>query len=165
MPIPEAFLNQIKCCAFNDGHIAIEPVLVKCGANVCKECIKTTEVINCYNCNGTHEKKDSINSPINNLSESMVQYYLKDLFEYTKETKKRIGFKLSSISFFNLSLEIIFNSFINIQEERLIDELNLKIEGIENEMDIRVESLIASIHKYREEYKIKLETVKKEFQK
>ena len=62
---------------------------------------------------------------------------------------------------------IIFDSFIslNIQEQSLVDELNLKIEGIENEMDIRVESLIALIHKYREECKIKLETVKEEFQK
>ena len=62
---------------------------------------------------------------------------------------------------------IIFDSFIslNIQEQSLVDELNLKIEGIENEMDIRVESLIASIHKYREECKIKLETVKEQFQR
>ena len=66
MAIPEAFLNQMKCCAFDDGHIAIEPVLVKCGANACRECIKSTkgEVIKCFNCNGTHETKDSINSPI-----------------------------------------------------------------------------------------------------
>ena len=58
----------------------------------------------------------------------------------------------------------MFNSFINIQES-LIDEFNLKIEVIENEMDIHVESLIASIHKYREECKIKPETAKEEFQK
>ena len=57
----------------------------------------------------------------------------------------------------------MLKSFVNIQEG--IDEFNLKIERIENEMDIRVESLIESIHKYREECKIKLETVKEEFQK
>ena len=97
MAIPEAFLNQIKCCALDDGHIVIEPVLVKCGANACKECIKTAEVINCYNCNGTHQTKDSINSPINKSSELIVQYFLNDLFEYAKETMKTIGSKLSSI--------------------------------------------------------------------
>ena len=166
MAIPEAFLNQMKCCAFDDGHIAIEPVLVKCGANACRECIKSTkgEVIKCFNCNGTHETKDSINSPIIKSSESMVQYFLNDLFEYAKETMKTIVSKLSSILNY-LLIEIVFNSFVNIQEESLIGELNSKIEGIENEMDIRVESLIASIHKYREECKIKLETVKEEFQK
>ena len=97
MPLHEDILNQLKCCAFNDGHIAIEPVLVKCGANACKECIKTASVINCYNCNDTHETKDLINSPINKLSESMVKIYLNDLFDYAKETMKAIGSKLSSI--------------------------------------------------------------------
>jgi hypothetical protein len=42
----------------------------------------------------------------------------------------------------------------------LVDELNLKIENIENEMDIRVESLIASIHDYRDECKKKLDNFK-----
>ena len=98
MTIYEDILNQLKCCAFNDGHIAIEPVLVKCGAYICKECIKTASVINCYNCNDTHETKDLINSPIIKLSESMVQYYLNDLLEYAKKTMKTICSKLSSIS-------------------------------------------------------------------
>ena len=110
MPLPEAFLNQIKCCASSDGHIVIEPLLVKCGVNACKECIKNAKegVINCYNCNGTHRTKDSINSPINKSSESMVQYYLNDLFEYAKGTIKAFGSKLSSILIY-LSIEIIFN--------------------------------------------------------
>ena len=89
MTIYEDILNQLKCCAFNDGHIAIEPVLVKCGAYICKECIKTASVINCYNCNDTHETKDLINSPIYKLSESMVKIYLNDLLEYAKETGKK----------------------------------------------------------------------------
>jgi hypothetical protein len=44
-----------------------------------------------------------------------------------------------------------------------MDELNHKLECIENEMDIRVESLIADIHKYREEYKNILVTFKEKF--
>ena len=166
MPIPETFLIQMKCCAFNDGHIAIEPVLVQCGANACKECIKSAKgaVIKCYDCNGTHETKDSTDSPISKLSESIVQYYLNDLFEHAKENMKTIGSKLSSILIY-LSIGKIFNLLINIQEESLVDELNFKIEEIENEMDIRVESLIASIQSNREECKIKLETMKEEFQK
>jgi hypothetical protein len=39
MPIPEAILNQMKCCLFNDVHIAIEPILVSCGSSVCKKCV------------------------------------------------------------------------------------------------------------------------------
>jgi len=42
----------------------------------------------------------------------------------------------------------------------LIDELTLKIQNVELEMDIRVESLISSIHDYRDECKKKLDRFK-----
>jgi hypothetical protein len=47
----------------------------------------------------------------------------------------------------------------------LTHELNIKIETIEYEMDIRVESLVASIHDYRDECKKKLDLIKEDFQK
>jgi hypothetical protein len=47
----------------------------------------------------------------------------------------------------------------------LNNELNLKIESIENEMDIRVESLVASIHDYRDECKKKLDLIRDDFKK
>jgi hypothetical protein len=37
--ISETLLNQIKCCSPTDGHITIEPILLKCGGNICKQCI------------------------------------------------------------------------------------------------------------------------------
>ena len=42
----------------------------------------------------------------------------------------------------------------------MVDELNYKFQCIENQMDIRVESLVASIHEYRDKFKIKLDTYK-----
>ena len=39
MSIPKEVLNELKCCFFNDGHIAIEPIFIDCGATGCKECI------------------------------------------------------------------------------------------------------------------------------
>ncbi len=44
-------------------------------------------------------------------------------------------------------------------------ELNSKLESIENEMDIRVESLVATIHDYRDECKKKLDFIKDELKK
>ncbi len=41
----------------------------------------------------------------------------------------------------------------------------LKIEKIENEMDVRTESLIIEIHNYRADFKLKLDEYKMEFQK
>ena len=40
-----------------------------------------------------------------------------------------------------------------------------KIEKIENEMDIRVESLISEIHQYRDDYREKLNKFKEDFKK
>ena len=45
----------------------------------------------------------------------------------------------------------------------MIDEFNSKIQSIENEMDIRVESLVASIHDYRDECKKKLDVFMERF--
>jgi hypothetical protein len=42
-------------------------------------------------------------------------------------------------------------------------ELSSKIEIIEDEMDTRVESLISSIHDYRDECKKKLDSIKDDF--
>jgi hypothetical protein len=42
----------------------------------------------------------------------------------------------------------------------LVSELSSKIEILEIEMDIRVESLISSIHDYRDECKKKLDLIK-----
>jgi hypothetical protein len=48
-------------------------------------------------------------------------------------------------------------------EDKLVSELSSKIENIEIEMDMRVESLVSSIHDYRDECKKKLDTVKDDF--
>jgi hypothetical protein len=47
----------------------------------------------------------------------------------------------------------------------LIGELSSKIEIIENEMDTRVESLISSIHDYRDECKKKLDSIRDDFKR
>jgi hypothetical protein len=46
-----------------------------------------------------------------------------------------------------------------------LNELNTKILIVENEMDIRVESLVSEIHKYREEFKQKLDRYKTNIEK
>ncbi len=43
-------------------------------------------------------------------------------------------------------------------------DIKLKIENIEHELDIRVESLISEIRNYHDEYKLQLEKYKKVFE-
>ena len=47
----------------------------------------------------------------------------------------------------------------------MVSELSSKIENIEIEMDIRVESLISSINDYRDECKKKLDLIRDDFKK
>ena len=50
-------------------------------------------------------------------------------------------------------------------ENELTEKLNARIEKIENEMDIRVESLVSSIPDYCEEFKKKLDSIRDDFKK
>jgi hypothetical protein len=86
MPIPEEVLNEIKCCFFNDCHIAIEPILVSCGAIGCKQCVETSKIdeIACNSCKGKHKTKHLINTPVIKVCETIVKSFVSDLFEYVK---------------------------------------------------------------------------------
>ena len=78
MPLPGALLNQIKCCLSNDGHILIEPVVLKCTGSACKECISDSEeeVIYCYACNGKHQKNDLLNATVNTVAKILVENFI-----------------------------------------------------------------------------------------
>jgi hypothetical protein len=86
MPIPEEVLNGMKCCFYNDGHIAIEPILVGCGAIGCKQCLlrSNIEEIDCYSCKGKHKTQDLKNTPVIKPNEHLIKSYVSDLFEYVK---------------------------------------------------------------------------------
>ena len=90
MSIPEPILNQIKCCQGNDGHIAIEPVLLNCGGHICKQCISesSNEISNCLHCKSQHNKRDLLNSTISKLAEITINSYLNDLFQYIETMLK-----------------------------------------------------------------------------
>ena len=92
MPIPAPVINQMKCSFFNDGHIAIEPIQLKCGATACRECVNNSsdEKIDCNSCKEKHEKKDLINLPVNKVAETLVHNFLEDLLEDIKIKYKKI---------------------------------------------------------------------------
>jgi hypothetical protein len=76
----------MKCCLFNDGHIAIEPIQVSCGAIGCKQCLLNSNIeeIDCYSCKGKHKTQDLNNTPVIKSVENLVKSYVSDLFEYVK---------------------------------------------------------------------------------
>jgi hypothetical protein len=87
MLFPEEVLNGMKCCFYSDGHIAIEPILVSCGAIGCKQCLlrSNIEEIDCYSCKGKHKTQDLKNIPVIKTVENLVKSHVSHLFEYVKE--------------------------------------------------------------------------------
>jgi hypothetical protein len=85
MSISDYILNKIKCCLnINDMcHVVNDPILLKCGGNACKQCVinSTDTMIKCFGCNGEHSKIDSLNLPKNTLVESVIHFFLNDLFK------------------------------------------------------------------------------------
>ena len=99
MPIPEEVLNVMKCCFLNDGHIAIEPILVGCGAIGCKQCVlrSNIEEIDCNSCKEKHRTNDLKNIPVIKPYENLVKSYVSDLFEYVKVNLDKTASSLEGI--------------------------------------------------------------------
>jgi len=93
MPITNACLNHLKCCLHKDGHIVIQPVLLKCRSNACKQCILDSkeEKVICYSCKDTHDKKELLNTTtLNRTAETLTQNFLTDLIDYIQDKIKLI---------------------------------------------------------------------------
>ena len=103
MPISETFVNQFKCCLSDDGHIFIDPVVLKCKGNSCRKCISDSkkEDIYCYKCNNNHLKKELLDAPGNELATEFVKMKLSDLFEYVGNKWKLFSEKVQSTSNFS----------------------------------------------------------------
>ena len=75
MSLPDYVFKQIKCClSADDSHIIIEPVILKCGGNACKECVIGS--FKCLHCNNTHSNDDYTDCK---SVESLIRFVMKDL--------------------------------------------------------------------------------------
>ena len=117
MSISDLIFNKIKCCLNNDMcHVVNDPIFFKCGAYACKNCVSdyTDTMIKCFGCNGEHSKIDSLNLPKNTLVESVIHFFLNDLFKDINSNLASItgllkGFvTLCCNSFNNKLFEIIY---------------------------------------------------------
>jgi hypothetical protein len=106
MPIPEAILNQLKCCFFNDGHIAIEALLLSCGSSVCRKCVVDSKenVFQCFSCNENHKISDLIKAPVIKVAESIVKTFINDLFDYVETTLEKCSAAVKGILLKNSQL-------------------------------------------------------------
>jgi hypothetical protein len=101
MSLPDYVLKEIKCCLNEDQHILLDPVLLKCGGNACKECINdpSKTSVACFKCKSSHLKNDFTDCKV---AESLIRYVLKDLSKNLDDEIKLIKDHLKGL-FFNFS--------------------------------------------------------------
>ena len=81
--IKEDVTRQIKCglSSIDDEHFVIEPMLLSCGDNACKNCIENLNEMQkeCNHCKKIHKKDDLKKAVPNNAVKLLMKSYLKEL--------------------------------------------------------------------------------------
>ena len=154
----------LKCCLSEqqESHTVFEPIKLKCEGNACKKCVleSLNDSFKCFNCNDQHKKEDFLDASVDKMSESLIKLSLNNFFEELREKLKFLTDNLKGMIFFRFLTKIYYKCL----EENMIEEMQNKLFNIENEMDIRVESLISEIHQYRNEFKLELNEFQREFE-
>lgn len=166
MSIPENVLKEIKCCLSNDDHIVIEPVLLSCDGNACNRCIYSFKESLCKNCSKKHDNDDVLYAPDNKMAKKLVEKYINEIFQDLIARLELIKEGLRGmLTFINVGIKFRNLIIVFITEESLLDELNAKLEIIENEIDLRVESIVSKAHTYGDELRMELNEFKENFQR
>ena len=96
--IREEISRQVKCglSSSDDDHFIIEPMLLPCGDNACKNCINdlTEKRKKCNHCKTTH-KKDDLKKAVPNIAvKLLMKSYLKELND---ELDVKVKFAIDSM--------------------------------------------------------------------
>ena len=106
-----------------------------------------------------------LKSPKNSFAENIIQCSLNDLFEYAQN---QIRNSLNSKSYYFIILCIMGKKILNFfgnTRDSLLSNLNDHIVEIENQIDLRYESLVESLEMNRTECKIKLNIFRDDMEK
>ena len=110
-----------------------------------------------------HELESLENLPLNfHIQELIRNVYLKNLNCCFDEKLRKLSEELKGIFQTKRDHEIV--KTFKFQGEALSEELRYHIEKIENDIDIRIESVIDELHKLRETLKNELKEMKEKFQ-
>ena len=83
----DEIIKQMNCCLSDDNHIVIEPVILNCGGNACKQCVDDIQglSVECFNCKQIHLKSDLERMPLNSTMKMLIEKaLLKDVVAQLK---------------------------------------------------------------------------------
>ncbi len=161
--IEKDFYMQILCSSFNlnnEEHLISEAASLKCGHSICKTCIENIKdsVVNCRHCNSEYKVKDLKKLPVSNALKLMIKSNWKEIVnEMNFKLKKTIESLMGQNELQQISFNIYQYSFL---DESINHEIEQRFALIENEIDLRVESIIKDLHEYRDEFRKSLDDIK-----
>lgn len=136
-------VNGSASCTKCDSEyrfIVFEPITLKCGHHICKECKKKAENenANCKICNENIKITDGIGA----ASDLFIKMYLKDL---TSELNNKYSKTLSHFNGNAWVLSLFFQFYINCifseSQKDAEDKVSKLKQAVRNEIDKRVEKL------------------------
>ena len=146
-------------CALSKDHIVKEPINLACSHGVCKSCFPIgSDIIECKIC----ETEQKIDAHENIFMKQFIERNLRGLFN--KLEKQMIDEKreLKGISILICDSKIIFLILIDAMEDRN-NKLKATTVFIEEEIEIRIQSLKDELDNLFEEFKKEVKTHKEEF--
>ena len=117
MPLNQIIIDELRCCLDENEHIVLEPILLKCGRNGCKDCIKKSNEseIQCHYCKEKHSTKDLLDSSVNKIADVLVNSSLPDLFDYLEAKLKLAMSALTGLIQTNMKFDFDILSKYNSQ--------------------------------------------------
>jgi hypothetical protein len=171
MEVSYSVLEIIQCCLsrYKEKHFIKTPVTLPCNHHACFDCVnnkilnQTLKEIECFypECNRKHKIEEELNDIKTNKDiDLIIRQNTKDLFDILKNSLKHayenFDSKKSKEKKMMFKL-IIYNIIIDIDFELGIDK---DCEFIENDIDLRIESLKFQLDKLSELYHEKLKFFK-----
>ena len=170
--IEKDFYMQILCSSLNlnnNEHLINDAVSLKCGHSMCRNCLENSNevLLRCRHCNTEYKAKDLKKLPVSNVLKLVIKSSWKEMVLDLRLKLKRTIESLIGEKVVLFFLNLYNNDFLRKlilclkSDDNINQEVEKKFVLVENEIDLRIESIIKDLHEYREEFRHHLDEIKK----
>jgi len=139
----ENVLKVVQCSLAKDGHILECAIPLSCGHHICKKCLPANNnyQFTCHKCGEINQ----MNLSLCKESEMATLLIQSNLVDLSTHVKNKLQIEIDALKNTKISWEEFYNT---------------KIQVIRDDIDIRIESLIAELHHIRDSLNTRLDHIK-----
>lgn len=154
--IPESVLSIMRCCCCSskDSHIVNEAILLKCGGNACRLCLELNRKFTCSYCKQEHRQNQLQQQQHN-------QQHRDDLIVASKNPNIDVLIKVYSKELMQMLRNDFENEVKKVEYASLEDKLFKHLDLIEDEIDLKIESLKKQLDNWSLEMRHDLNRIRK----